>query len=422
LRGELFQMTSKTTRREFCQRAASGTGWAVAGSAKMLWKNRGESNESPRNLNGLDLSQTSGSDLLTNPRYAVGAEFRLRQFIQRGAEPKDAEAIFRRLTDLEPQRWVEEWTQMAVPWEQKGADFAALGKGREAREAFQKASLYYGIAKFPVINHPAKQDAYRKCIETYLKAAHYFDPPLERVKIPFEGREIAGYLRIPKGVARPPVVIATGGIDVYKEERDASDLLDADMAAFSTDMPGNGECPEWYTSDAGRTYSAIIDYLKKRDDVDGDRLGIVGRSYGGYWAGKMAYVESKRIRAAVEWGGPIHYTFQEPWLQHLQEDKLYLWPFLDSMVYAHHVKDITELREQAPTLSLKGQGWLDKPAAPMLVVNGAKDPWITIQDLYLLLESGEPKSARVYPDGGHMGGGAETGKLVMNWLKTQLAR
>jgi len=63
---------------------------------------------------------------------------------------------------------------------------------------------------------------------------------------------------------------------------------------------------------------------KKRDDIDGDRLGIVGRSYGGYWAGKMAYVESKRIRAAVEWGGPVHYTFQEPWLQHLQEDKLYL--------------------------------------------------------------------------------------------------
>jgi dienelactone hydrolase len=282
--------------------------------------------------------------------------------------------------------------------------------------------LYYGIAKFPVINHPAKQAAYRKCIETYLKAAHYFDPALEHVTIPFEGREITGYLRIPTGVARPPVVIATGGIDVYKEERDTSDLLDAGLAVFSTDMPGNGECVEWYTADAGHTYSAVIDYLEKRDDVDGKRLGIVGRSYGGYWAGKMAYVESKRIRAAVEWGGPVHHTFQEAWLNHLQEDKLYLWPFLDSMVYAHHVRDIAELREQAPTLSLKTQGLLDKPSAPMLVVNGAKDPWITIQDLYILLESGEAKSARVYPEGGHMGGGAETGKLVMNWLRAQLAR
>jgi dienelactone hydrolase len=390
--------------------------------ASLPWAASRDLNGSRLIFNDSDSSQDSGGSLLTNARYAVGAKFRLGQFIQRGADPKDAEAIFRRLTDLEPQRWVDEWTRLAEPWEQKGAEFAAQRKDREAKEALQKASMYYGVAKFPVINHPAKKTAYRKCIETYLKAARYFDPPLERVTIPFDGREIVGYLRIPKGVARPPVVIATGGIDVYKEERDTSDLLDAGLAAFSTDMPGNGECVEWYNADAGRTYSAVIDYLEKRDDLDGKRLGIVGRSYGGYWAGKMAYLESKRIRAAVEWGGPIHYTFQEPWLQHLQEDKLYLWPFLDSMVYAHHVRDIAELREQAPTLSLKTQGWLDKPTASMLVVNGAKDPWITIQDLYLLLESGEPKCARVYPEAGHMGAGAETGKLVMSWLKAQLAR
>jgi esterase FrsA len=415
-------MTSKATRRMFCQRVAGGTAWAIGGMESLPWADSREFKESARYSNDLDPREDSGGDLLSNPRYAVGAKFRLAQFIQRGADSKDAEAIFRRLTDLEPQRWADEWARLAEPWEQKGAEFAAQGKDREAKEAFQKASIYYGVAKFPVINHLAKKNAYRKCIETYLKAARYFDPPLERVTIPFDGRQIIGYLRIPKGVARPPVVIATGGIDVYKEERDTSDLLDAGLAAFSTDMPGNGECVEWYTADAGRTYSAVIDYLEKREDLDGKRLGIVGRSYGGYWAGKMAYVESKRICAAVEWGGPVHYTFQEPWLQHLQEDKLYLWPFLDSMIYAHHVKDTTELREQAPTLSLKTQGWLDKPAAPMLVVNGARDPWITIQDLYLLLESGEPKSARVYPEGGHMGGGAETGKLVMSWLKAQLAR
>lgn len=316
---------------------------------------------------------------------------------------------------------MDEWTKLAVPQEKQGADLEGQEKNEEACAAYQKVSMYYGIAKFPVINHPAKKQAYRKCIEMYLKAARYFDPPLERVVIPFDEHEIIGYLRRPVGIARPPVVVATGGIDVYKEERDTTDLLDVGLAAFSTDMPGNGECSEWYTVDAGQVYSAAIDYLQKRDDLDGERLGIVGRSYGGYWAGKMAYVENKRIKAAVAWGGPIHYTFQEPWLQHLQEDELYLWSFVDSMIYAHHVKDLNELREQAPTLSLKTQGRLDKPAAPMLVVNGAKDPWITIQDLYLLLESGGAKSARVYPEAGHMGA-PEAGKLVMNWLRTQVVR
>ena len=61
---------------------------------------------------------------------------------------------------------------------------------------------------------------------------------MERVTIPFEGKQIIGYLRKPKGVARPPVVIATGGVDVYKEERSTNDLLEVGLAAFSMDMPG----------------------------------------------------------------------------------------------------------------------------------------------------------------------------------------
>jgi len=380
------------------------------------WTNASNVSASPR------ADQGEGGDLLSNPRYSTGAKFRLAQFIKRGAEPRQAEAVFRSLPDLAPEPWVAAWTRLAEPWECRAEQAEARTQTEQAKDAYEKASLYYGIAKFPVINHSAKQAAYRKCIETYLKAARYFDPPLERVTIAFEGREIIGYLRLPKSISRPPVVIATGGIDVYKEERNTSDLLGAGLAAFSTDMPGNGECPLWYTPDAHRFYSAVIDYLLTRKDVDGTRIGILGRSYGGYWGAKMAYVESKRLRAAVDWGGPTHYTFQLDWFEHLQQDRLYLWSLLDSMIYAHHVRDLDELRRQAPTVSLQAQGWLQKPCAPVLVVNGEKDPWISIRDLYLLLENGEPKSARTYPEGGHMGGDPTTDKLVANWLRSHLLR
>ena len=411
-------MAEKMTRRTFCGTFACATTTMVARAETFARFPPRRLEETQRAL--AVSGQNATPNLLNDPRFAIGARFRLDQFVKRGADASAAEAIFRHLADLSPEPWVREWVQLAEPWEKQGAQFAEQGNPEKACVAYEKASMYYGIAKFPVINHPAKQAAYRKCIETYLKAATYFDSPLERVAIPFEGKEIIGYLRRPKSAKRPPVVIATGGIDVYKEERNTSDLLDTGLAAFSTDMPGNGECPVWYTPDAARFYSTIIDYLLTRDDLDAKRLGIIGRSYGGYWAGKMAYVENKRIRAAVEWGGPIHYTFQEDWLQKLQQDKLYLWPFLDSMVYAHHVKDVDELRVHVPTLSLKTQGWLNKPAAPMLTINGAKDPWITIQDLYILLESGEPKAARVFPEDGHMGGTPEAGRLAMNWLKGKL--
>lgn len=411
-------MTGKLTRRAFCGTVAWEATSVLAGAGPFTAIPPLRRNETMRITLGPDENTTP--NLLSDPRFAIGARFRLHQFIKRGADADAAEAIFRRLPDLSAEPWVREWVQLAERCLKQGAEFASQGNHEKARLAYEKASMYYGIAKFPVINHPAKQAAYRKCIETYLKAAVYLDPPLERVTIPFEGKQIVGYLRRPKGVSRPAVAIATGGVDVYKEERNTSELLDSGLAAFSTDMPGNGECPLWYAPDAERFYSAVIDYLLTREDVDAKRLGIIGRSYGGYWAAKMAYVENKRIRAAVEWGGPIHYTFQEDWLHKLQDDKPYLWPFLDSMVYAHHVKDVEELRAQAPALSLKTQGWLNKPAAPILALNGAKDPWITIQDLYILLESGEPKAARVFPEDGHMGGTPDAGKLAITWLSAQL--
>jgi len=415
----LTGMVKDPTRRQFFRTTAGGAAWAMLGTGTV---SRAEKASASAVAASAMMGPMEGANLLTSPRYAVGAKFRLGQFIKRGADPEQAKAVFRSLPDLAPEPWAAAWTRLAEPWERQGAQAEADGKPAEAREAFHKASMYYGIGKFPVINHPAKQSAYRKCIENYLKAARYFDPPLERVAIPFEGKEIIGYLRLPRGVSHPGVVIATGGIDVYKEERETSDLLEAGLAAFSTDMPGNGECPLWYTPDAHRFYSAVIDYLLTRKDVDGTRMGIIGRSYGGYWGAKMAYVESKRLRAAVDWGGPTHFTFQREWFEHLQQDRLYLWSLLDSMIYAHHVRDLDELRRQAPTVSLQAQGWLDKSCAPLLVLNGEKDPWITIRDLYLLLENGEPKSARTYPEGGHMGGDPNGDKLVANWLRSHLLR
>src|SRR5258708_1727183 len=70
---------------------------------------------------------------------------------------------------------------------------------------------------------------------------------LERVAIPFAGRpgegsEVVVYVRKPRGVARPPVVVQWGGVDSFKEERQpiAERFLEAGFATVSIDMPGTG--------------------------------------------------------------------------------------------------------------------------------------------------------------------------------------
>ncbi len=44
-----------------------------------------------------------------------------------------------------------------------------------------------------------------------------------------------------------------------------------------------------------------------------------------------------------------------------------------------------------PALSLLDQGSLDKPCAPLLIVNGKEDKQVPLEDFYLLLEHGEPE-------------------------------
>jgi len=56
----------------------------------------------------------------------------------------------------------------------------------------------------------------------------------------------------------------------------------------------------------------------------------------------------------------------------------------------------------------------------MLIVNGKEDLQTPIADLYISLEYGRPKSARVFP-GGHMGQTPETFATIGNWLKNELS-
>ncbi|HLC25680.1 MAG TPA: hypothetical protein VJM80_02810 [bacterium] len=81
-----------------------------------------------------------------------------------------------------------------------------------------------------------------------------------------------------------------------------------------------------------------------------------------------------------------------------------------------------EFFKSCSSMSLLDQGWLDKPCAPLLLVNGKKDEQVPIEDLYLLLEHGDSKEARVFPDAGHMGKSPEALQVVVSWLRRCLTK
>ena len=81
-----------------------------------------------------------------------------------------------------------------------------------------------------------------------------------------------------------------------------------------------------------------------------------------------------------------------------------------------------------PRMSLKAQGILDKPSAPLLLVNGTRDSQVPIADLFLVAQTlpGSPKEVWVNPNGRHMGADETWGseriraEVVTPWLVRQL--
>jgi esterase FrsA len=72
-------------------------------------------------------------------------------------------------------------------------------------------------------------------------------------------------------------------------------------------------------------------------------------------------------------------------------------------------------------------GLIDQPSAPILGVNGKLDDQAPVQDIYLLMEHGSPKEARIYPQGRHMGRSPgqsenEIPAMITSWLKDKLTR
>lgn len=347
---------------------------------------------------------------------------------------EDAERVVRSLTSLDGDLWGREWGKFGAKYEALGAELEEQGKKEEAGAVYYLAYEYYRIGRYPVPSSPQKMVCYQGVLRTFLKAAPTMEPPLERVEIPFEGKKVVGYLQVPKGANRPPVVMHWGGVDGWKEDRrtNSDALLNAGIACFTIDMPGAGENP-CLGSDlrAERTFSAAINHLETRPDIDGKRIACMGCSFGGYWAAKLAHTEAKRLRGAVNWGAGVHRTFQEEWLRPaltLTASQYLMGPssLLDARSYIFGVKTLEETLEIAPSLSLVAQGLIDQPSAPLLCINGKEDDQHPISDLYLLAEHGSPKELRIIPGAGHMGrrkgeSNDEVAAIVTRWLKEKLS-
>lgn len=350
------------------------------------------------------------------------AKFRVYPFTY--AVYDDVERVMTSLSSYDRDKWAAAWSAIAKPYEEKAEKAEEANDRKSAKDSYLLAYQYYRMARYPTINSEGKKTAYRKSQEMLLKASKYFEEPIQRVEIPFNGKSgeenrVVAYLRVPKkGSSSFPLLVTWGGIDGFKEEQLNDPALEHGLATLAIDGPGVGDSPLKGSEDAERQFGAVFDWVETQKTFDSERVGIWGYSTGGYWAVKVAYVYKNKLACAVSQGGPVHYAFERDWMRQ-QERGEYPFEFFDTISYAFGISGYDEWVQFAPKLSLLRQGILDNPNAPLLLVNGLYDSVFPIKDYYLLLEHGDPKCARFF-EAGHMGFTKDTFDIIMSWIYEKL--
>jgi len=325
-----------------------------------------------------------------------------------GLDPADVREAFASIKTTDKDEWAAAFMAVADRYMAQAKLLEATDPTK-ANADYIRAWRLYSFGRWPIPASPGKQRSYAKALEAFRAHARFWDPPLEVVHIPFEGKEVIGYLRLPKNAQGPvPLVIAVNGLDSRKEDLAESfgAILPYGIGFFAVDGPGTGQAPIKVSENAERMLSRVIDYVQTRPEVDKSKLAVHGVSWGAYWAAKLAIVERARLRGASAQSPPIDKFFQKEFLiNSLSGNREYLFDQVPALMnILDGVKSLDEMASFLPRMSLVYQNLLGKPMAPMLVIAGVLDTEVPISDIYLLLDNGDvPKDAWINPRGGHLG-------------------
>jgi esterase FrsA len=325
-----------------------------------------------------------------------------------GLDPNDVREAFEHIHSADKDEWAAAFMQVADGYFNEAKTLEETDR-QKANADYIRAWRLYSFGRWPIPASPGKQRSYEKALEAFLDHAKFMDPPLAVVHIPFEGKEIIGYLRLPENTKGPvPLVIAVNGLDSRKEDltESFSAILPFGIAYLAVDGPGTGQNPIKVSPTADRVLSKVIDYAQSRPEIDKDHIAMHGVSWGAYWATKMAIVERGRLRGCSAQSPPIDKFFQRDFLMNsLLGNREYLFDQVPALMnILEGVNSLGEMAAYLPKMSLVQEGLLGKPMAPMLVIAGVLDTQVPIDDEYLLLSKGDvPKDAWINPRGGHLG-------------------
>ena len=298
-----------------------------------------------------------------------------------------------------------------------------------ARQNYFIAAVHYAASQWPYDENNDKNISLnQRKRECYTRYARLADHRVEAAWIPFQGKALPGWFHLPPGYTSGvvPTVVSIPGMDGFKEASVAmygDRWLARGIAVLTVEGPGQYESAvlgmhvsmqNW--SDAGR---AIMAWLRAKPEVDDERIGVVGQSFGSFFATVCCAAEPRYKACAVS------ATCLEPGFHTIFEEASPT--FKQRFMYMSGYTDEDAFDAFAQTLTWEGLA--ENIRVPYLCVAGEMDELSPMEHTMRLMTTLTcPKQLVVYQDCRHSVGnvaatnlGPAPPVLVADWMNARLA-
>lgn len=290
------------------------------------------------------------------------------------------------------EEWFQQFSGLAQRLERLGEEDQAAGHELTAARKFHRAALYNLRAeRFMEHGDPRELRTYKKGAELYRTARRLGRDPVEFIDIPFEGSHLPAMFVQAMGDGPHPCMVFLQGFDSLKElffPVIGTQLRQRGISALIVDQPGAGGALRVNglagTPETEHAAGACVDYLETRDDVDAERLGVMGVSLGGYYTARAAAFE-KRFKACVCWGAI--WDFSEHFAK-VHEDGRKSGSIPDMVKHAMWVfgKDTAQGAFEVCS-QLRCAPFADKITCPLFIVHGENDRQIPVGAAHALFDA-----------------------------------
>jgi dipeptidyl aminopeptidase/acylaminoacyl peptidase len=305
----------------------------------------------------------------------------------------------------EPDAWREEWCALGSRLEKVADRAAAEGHQFTAGNYYLRAGMYYFTGERFVVPGEQKRDIGRKALQCQHAGLERRYPSMERVEVPYENTTLpALFMKAPGVSGRAPTIVMFNGMDNCKEMSVLFAGLEFAARGWNTlaiDGPGQGETLRLRKIYARHDYevpgTAAYEFVAKRPDVDSKKVVIMGYSFGGYYAPRIAAFETRY--AACVCLGALHWdlhAWQKKIKEQLAADPKKSAQSTFQFQWILGLADPGAALERARLFSLAGVA--ERIACPVLITHGANDRVVPVQaarDLYAALKASK-KTLKIF--------------------------